>query len=466
MSKPLDHPIPKKRKIDSSKTPITKNTTTKDTKKRRSLQKPSESQLILTMENKDTVATAPLNAKTFEELHLPSTLLKSISGLGIFEPSPVQQQAIPALLSGSDVVAVSASERDAIISFLIPAVALLEKHRFHTRHGTGVLIVTPNRETAVQVSGLASELLSRTAYTVGMVIDGANWGAEEQKLDRGINLLIATPARLLDHIQDTTSFVFKNLKAFCVYEAGKFAGLGTDKQIREITTLIPKKDRISMVFGTEQTDELNGLAELVCQPDTVHRYNEVSTGSSDSKEQQGYVIVEADKRFLLLHSFLKKFQNKKIIVLMSSTPSIMFSSEAFNSLDIIVHSVHGRQNVKTRLAAFSGFVKDAGGTLLLTEEAVEGLEIPPVDWVIQYDPPWSIKQFIKRRGAIRGQSVAFVQPGESGFVDQLKAANIEVKEFDFPPKKLINIQTQIEKLVSKNFGLHQLAKDGFRPRVS
>lgn len=85
-----------------------------------------------------------------------------------------------------------------------------------------------------------------------------------------------------------------------------------------------------------------------------------------------------------------------------------------------------------------------------------------MDWVIQYDPPRSIRQFIKRRGAIQGQSIAFVQPRESAFVDQLKAADIEVKEFDFPKKKLINVQIQIEKLVSKNFGLHQLAKDGFR----
>jgi len=260
-------------------------------------------------------------------------------------------------------------------SFLILAVALLEKHRFHTRNGTGVLIMTPNRETAIQVSGLASELLSGTAYTVGMVIDGANRGAEEQKLDRGINLLIATPTRLLDHIRDTPSFVFKNLKAFYVYEAGTFAGLGMDKQIREITTLIPKKDRISMIFGTEQTDELNSLAELICRSDSVHRYIEVSTGSEGSKGLQGYVIVEADKRFLLLHSFLKKFQRKKIVVLMSSTPSVVFGLEVLNSLDLTVYSVHGRQNVKTRLAAFSGFVKDTEGTLLLTEEAVEGLEV-------------------------------------------------------------------------------------------
>jgi hypothetical protein len=104
MPKSLDPPVSKKRKIDSSKTPVSKDNTTKDTKKHRSLQKkPSKSQLIPTAENKDAVATVPLNVKTFEELSLLSTLLKPIFGLGTSKLSPVQQHAIPALLGGRDV---------------------------------------------------------------------------------------------------------------------------------------------------------------------------------------------------------------------------------------------------------------------------------------------------------------------------------------------------------------------------
>lgn len=88
-----------------------------------------------------------------------------------------------------------------------------------------------------------------------------------------------------------------------------------------------------------------------------------------------------------------------------------------------------------------------------------------VDWAIQYDPPRSIREFVRRRGKMPGRPVAFVQPAESGFVDKLKE-NADgcgaVQEFDFPPKKLLNVQPQIEKLVSKSFAAHQLAKEAFR----
>jgi ATP-dependent RNA helicase DDX18/HAS1 len=264
-----------------------------------------------------------------------------------------------------------------MLSFLVPSVALLEKHRFHTRHGTGVLIVTPDRETAVQITGLASELLAGTSHTVGMVIEGANRGAEEQKLDRGINLLVATPTKLLEHMRDVTSFIFKNMKAFFVYGATSLVEQGTQQQVREIISLIPKKGRTSGVFGNENVDGVEGLVELICRPDAVHVAS-TATGTTDtnaSTQTQGYVLVEADKRFLLLHSFLKKFQRKRIVVLVSSTPGVLFCEEAFGSFDLPVHAIHGRQNSKARAAAFSDFVNDAEGTLICTEEAVQGLDV-------------------------------------------------------------------------------------------
>jgi len=264
-----------------------------------------------------------------------------------------------------------------MLSFLVPSAALLEKHRFRTRHGTGVLIVTPDRETAVHISGLASELLAGTLYTVGMVIEGANRGAEEQKLDRGVNLLIATPTRLLEHMRDVTSFIYKNTKAFFVYGADSLVEQGMQKQVREVISLIPKKGRTSGIFGTEKTDRVEGLVELVCRPDAV-RITSTATGTTNanaSTQTQGYVLVEADKRFLLLYSFLKKFQRKRIVVFVSSTPGVLFCDEAFGSFDLSVHAIHGRQNAKMRAAAFSSFVNDAEGTLICTEEAVQGLAV-------------------------------------------------------------------------------------------
>jgi ATP-dependent RNA helicase DDX18/HAS1 len=349
-----------------------------------------------------------------------------------------------------------------MLSFLVPAVAILEKHKFSSRHGTGALVIVPSRETAIEMSKIASELLEGTTHSSGMIMDGANKSTEAEKLERGINLLIATPDRLLAHIKETIGFTFKNTKALCIYDAGAFATLGLEKTLRDILPRLPKKQRLTMVLGTSQSDELNSIAQLACRASALKECTEVSAAIEESKEPQGYVTVDADKRFLLLNSFLKKFQQKKIIVVMSSTASVQYHAEALNRLNTPVSEVHGGQNAKIRAATFARFVKETEGTLIITDEATRSLEMPAVDWVIQYDPPRSIKDFIQRRGAFKGRAVLFVQPSEIAFVEELKKTGIVTEEFDFPKKALINVQKQLEKLVKTVYELHCTAKDGFR----
>lgn len=275
-----------------------------------------------------------------------------------------------------------------MLAFLIPAVALLHRHRFLPRHGTGVVVVTASRETAVQMCALASELLllpspsppaARTgaARTAGVVLDGANFGAEAARLERGVSLLVATPARLLRHMRDTPAFVFKNTKALCLYGPDPWAAAPL-QELQDVIACLPPNDRLSMLFATEHTDQLHRLAQLACRSaGPVEQYSGTSSAAEPppALQPQGYVMVEADKRFLLLYSFLKKFQRKKVVVLLSSTPSVLFTAEVLCSLDVPVHVVHGRQAAKARVAAFAAFVADQEATLLVTEEAAQSLEV-------------------------------------------------------------------------------------------
>ena len=269
-----------------------------------------------------------------------------------------------------------------MLAFLIPAVALLYRHRFLPRHGTGVVVVTANRETAVQMCALASELLllpppaARTAAarTAGVVLDGANFGAEAARLERGVSLLVATPTRLLRHMRDTPAFVFKNTKALYLYGPDPWAAAPL-QELQDVIACLPPNDRLSMLFAAEHTDQLHRLTQLACRSaGPVERYSGPSS-AAEPLQPQGYVMVEADKRFLLLYSFLKKFLRKKVVVLLSSTPSVLFAAEVLGSLDVPVHVVHGRQAAKTRVADFAAFVADQEATLLVTEEAAQSLEV-------------------------------------------------------------------------------------------
>jgi ATP-dependent RNA helicase DDX18/HAS1 len=174
--------------------------------------------------------------------------------------------------------------------------------------GTGVIIVSPTRELALQIFGVARELLEHHSQTFGIVIGGANRRAEAEKLVKGVNLLVATPGRLLDHLQNTQGFVYKNLRTLVIDEADRILEVGFEDEMRQIVKMLPKENRQTMLFSATQTTKVEDLARISLRPGplyiNVDHRKEYST--VDSLEQ-GYVIVESDMRFRLLFTFLKKY---------------------------------------------------------------------------------------------------------------------------------------------------------------
>lgn len=150
------------------------------------------------------------NASNFDELKLSERTMKAIKEMGFTSMTEIQRRGIPPLLAGKDVLGAAKTGSGKTLAFLIPAVEMLNSLRFKPRNGTGVIIVSPTRELALQIFGVARELMAHHSQTYGIVIGGANRRAEADKLAKGVNLLVATPGRLLDHLQNTP-FVFKNL---------------------------------------------------------------------------------------------------------------------------------------------------------------------------------------------------------------------------------------------------------------
>ncbi|RPA95377.1 P-loop containing nucleoside triphosphate hydrolase protein [Choiromyces venosus 120613-1] len=180
--------------------------------------------------------------------------------------------------------------------------------------------------------------------------------------------------------------------------------------------------------------------------------------------EQGYVICEADKGFLLLFSFLKRF-SKKIIVF-SSCASVKYCAELLNYIDLPVLDLHGKQKQQKRTITFFEFKNADKGTLICTDVAARGLDIPAVDWIAQFGLPDDPRNYIHRVGRTargsngKGRSLMFLQPNEVGFLKYLEEARVPVVEFEFPAKKLVNVQSQLEKLIGKNYYLNGSAKDG------
>ncbi|RMJ22337.1 hypothetical protein PHISP_06801 [Aspergillus sp. HF37] len=406
----------------------------------------------------------------FSELNLSDKSMKSVEDMGFETMTEIQQRAIPPLMAGRDVLGAAKTGSGKTLSFLIPAVEMLNALRFKPRNGTGAIVVSPTRELALQIFGVARELMgNHPQKTYGIVIGGANRRAEAEKLNKGVNLLIATPGRLLDHLQNTQGFVYKNLKTLVIDEADRILEVGFEDEMRQIVKILPDEGRQTALFSATQTTKVEDLARISLKPGPLYiNVDHRKEHSTVEGLEQGYVICEADKRFLLLFSFLKRNLKKKTIVFFSSCNCVKYHAELLNYIDLPVLELHGKQKQQKRTNTFFEFCNADQGTLICTDVAARGLDIPAVDWIIQFDPPDDPKDYIHRvgrtaRGANgRGRSLMFLQPSEVGFLKHLREARVPVVEFEFPAQKIVNVQSQLEKLVGQNYYLNKSAKDGYR----
>ncbi|KAH1356975.1 ATP-dependent RNA helicase [Aspergillus fumigatus] len=405
----------------------------------------------------------------FTELGLSEKTLKAINDMGFETMTEIQRRTIPPLLAGRDVLGAAKTGSGKTLSFLIPAVEMLSALRFKPRNGTGVIVVSPTRELALQIFGVARELCQYHSQTYGIVIGGANRRAEAEKLMKGVNLLIATPGRLLDHLQNTQGFVFKNLKTLVIDEADRILEVGFEDEMRQIVKILPSEERQTMLFSATQTTKVEDLARISLRPGPLYiNVDHRKEHSTVEGLEQGYVICEADKRFLLLFSFLKRNLKKKIIVFFSSCNCVKYHAELLNYIDLPVLELHGKQKQQKRTNTFFEFCNAKQGTLICTDVAARGLDIPAVDWIIQFDPPDDPRDYIHRVGRTargtnaKGRSLMFLQPSEVGFLKHLKEARVPVVEFEFPANKIVNVQSQLEKLIGQNYYLNKSAKEGYR----
>ncbi|KAJ5729883.1 ATP-dependent RNA helicase DDX18 [Penicillium malachiteum] len=407
----------------------------------------------------------------FSELNLSEKTMTAIQGMGFTTMTEIQQRTIPPLLAGRDVLGAAKTGSGKTLSFLIPAVEMLSALRFKPRNGTGVLVISPTRELALQIFGVARELMEHHSQTYGIVIGGANRRAEADKLAKGVNLLIATPGRLLDHLQNTQGFIFKNMKTLVIDEADRILEVGFEDEMRQIIKILPKEERQTSLFSATQTTKVEDLARISLRPGPLYiNVDHSKEHSTVAGLEQGYVICEADKRFLLLFSFLKRNLKKKIIVFFSSCNCVKYHAELLNYIDLPVLELHGKQKQQKRTNTFFEFCNASQGTLICTDVAARGLDSrsPPSTGLFSSIPPDDPRDYIHRvgrtaRGANgKGRSLMFLQPSEVGFLKHLKEARVPVVEFEFPQSKIVNVQSQLEKLIGQNYYLNKSAKEGYK----
>ena len=237
---------------------------------------------------------------------------------------------------------------------------------------------------------------------------------------------------------------------------------------RQFSDLLALDERQSMLFSATQTTKVQDLARISLRPGPLYiDVDKMEETSTVTTLTQGYVVCPSDRRFLLLFTFLKKNLKKKVVVFFSSCNSVKYHAELLNYIDVPVLDLHvrchhclkhvspsdnpilqGKQKQQKRTNTFFEFCNAESGILLCTDVAARGLDIPKVDWIVQFDPPDDPRDYIHRVGRTAragkdGKSLLFLLESELGFLRYLKEAKVPLNEYSFPANKIANVQSQV-----------------------
>jgi len=403
----------------------------------------------------------------FENLTVCEPLKRGLKEHKFEVLTEIQAKSIPHLLNGKDVLAAAKTGSGKTLAFLVPAIDTLYNIKFVPRNGVGALVISPTRELAIQIYDVLRNVSQYVSQSYAVCVGGMNRRPEAEKLGKGVNILVATPGRLLDHMQNTKGFVYHNIVNLTIDEADRILEVGFEEEMNMIIKLLPKK-RQTALFSATQTRKVADLARLSLTKPVFVEVKTQDNVATVSGLTQGYVVCPAKSRFLLLFTFLKKNKDKKIMVFFSACNAVKFHDELLNYIDIPVVSIHGQKKQASRSSTYYSFCAADKGILLCTDVAARGLDIPRVDWIVQYDPPDEPKEYIHRvgrtaRGASGvGKALLFLMPEELGFLLYLRQAGVPVSEYSFPPNKIANIQSQLERVIEKNYHLHRSSRDAYR----
>lgn len=409
---------------------------------------------------------APESIEKFSDIPLSSKTMEGLRKNGYSNPTDIQRAAIPAALRGRDILGAAKTGSGKTLAFLIPVLELLWRERWTQIDGLGALIISPTRELAYQTFDVLYKIGGCHDFSAGLVIGGKDLAFERARILK-TNIIICTPGRLLQHMDETPNFECRSLKVLVLDEADRILDLGFRETMRLIVENLPS-ERQTLLFSATQTKSVKDLALLsLVEPEylSVHEESETST---PQKLQQSYVVCNLEEKVSTLFSFIKSHLFAKSIVFLSSCKQVRFTYEAFRRLrpGVPLMSLYGRQNQLKRVAVYEDFCRKKAAVLLCTDIAARGLDFPSVDWVVQLDCPEDVNTYIHRVGRTAryekdGHALLFVLPSEVEMIKELKERKIPVEEIKIDPKKLVSIRGKLDAFCAQDSNFKELAQKSF-----
>ncbi|MEP3525751.1 MAG: DEAD/DEAH box helicase [Hyphomicrobiales bacterium] len=336
------------------------------------------------------------NETTFAELGLSSKILSAVEEAGYTTPTPIQAGSIPSALERRDILGIAQTGTGKTASFVLPMLTLLEKGRARARMPR-TLILTPTRELAAQIEENFIKYGKNTKLTVALLIGGVSFEEQLRKLDRGADVLIATPGRLLDHFE-RGKLLLTGVEIFVIDEADRMLDMGFIPDMERISSLIPFT-RQTLFFSATMPKEIQGLADkFLSNPVRVEVARAATTAKTVTQRLVAATGEPWDKRAKLRELINGAKDLKNAIIFCNRKKDV---SELFRSLDkhgFQAGALHGDMDQFARTTILENFRAGKLPILVASDVAARGLDIPDVSHVFNFDVPFNAEDYVHRIG--------------------------------------------------------------------
>jgi ATP-dependent RNA helicase RhlE len=346
---------------------------------------------------------------SFSSLGLSDPILKAIDEQGYKTPSPIQEQAVPAVLGGSDLMAAAQTGTGKTAAFTLPLLELLSKGNKAQNNQVRALILTPTRELAAQVGesvALYGKNLPLKSY---VVFGGVKINPQMMALRRGADVLVATPGRLLDLYQQN-AVRFNQIETLVLDEADRMLDMGFIHDIRKIMKVLPK-ERQNLLFSATFSDDIRELAKtIVSNPVEIS----VTPRNAAAKTvEQSIITVDKSKKNHLLSSLIKQENLEQVLVFSRTKHGANRLAKHLNAKNVSAAAIHGNKSQGARTKALADFKDGTIRVLVATDIAARGLDIDQLPQVINFDLPHVAEDYVHRigrtgRAGMSGHAISFV----------------------------------------------------------
>jgi|TARA_X000000950_G_scaffold49185_1_gene57481 ATP-dependent RNA helicase RhlE len=349
---------------------------------------------------------------SFNKLGLSPALLKAIQGQGYTKPSEIQKEAIPEILKGNDILAGAQTGTGKTAAFALPLLHMLQNAESKRRR-VRVLVLVPTRELASQVGESFRDYGSNLRFKTSTLYGGVSINTQIDKIKKGVDIVVATPGRLLDHLNQKT-LNLSELETFVLDEADRMLDMGFIRDIKKILKYLPKKKQ-NLLFSATFPNEIKSLADsLLNSPKRIQVKSNNST--ADKVKQVIYPVDKSRKRELLVHC-IKEENWFQVLVFSRTKHGANKLTQQLNKEGIDADALHGNKSQAQRTRALKDFKDLKTQVLVATDIAARGIDISLLPHVVNFDLPYVPEDYIHRigrtaRAGQEGEAISLVSADE------------------------------------------------------